>query len=544
MFSIDQNCHSLWDALPKLQAVARSGGNVRHFIEDIDVAFTAVGASPVDSAGHGDGSLRLAMERYYGSGGADWGAALFYSEFLGRLPVDVRQWESLTGLTTAALARRLGGTVNDLYDRYSPGDTWQLIGPSYVGDHYHHRLIGDLTVAEITDRLAEMMHIAEADLLARFPAADSQQRVRDWMQTERGRIDGLVAQHRDGRVVDMYRDWLGAYVDNDPAVTLDITSNLFAVGADPAETKLLNVFVRHYDRAADLYNQAMADSHSGPLPLATANGELPFFAAVDVDGRLARTEVFLDGDELRIGEHRFQLVDGGLPIHDLREAGVSCLTGKAPLLVLQARVAGGGTGLVVPYRGSSYMPAVHALHRRLADGGLLPEPIGPLLRVRFRLLDRMEAVDTPIALPAHLAIAFGRSELPAREFAGNWHNVSAEAAARLAKLETEDGRLQWQRIAFAHMFDEIDDLSRRRRDLATIDAKSPEIRELSHRTRQLETEVITHTLEQIAVDWQAANMDYWDSRGAILPWCVALGGEAFYDSVIAQAELYEESPEG
>ena len=108
MFSIDQNCHSLWDALPKLQAVARSGGTVRHFIEDIDVAFTAVGSSPVDSAGHGDGSLRLAMERYYGSGGADWGAALFYSEFLGRLPVDVRQWDSLTGLTTAALARRLG----------------------------------------------------------------------------------------------------------------------------------------------------------------------------------------------------------------------------------------------------------------------------------------------------------------------------------------------------------------------------------------------------------------------------------------------------
>jgi len=35
-------------------------------------------------------------------------------------------------------------------------------------------------------------------------------------------------------------------------------------------------------------------------------------------------------------------------------------------------------------------------------------------------------------------------------------------------------------------------------------------------------------------------MDYWDSRGAILPWCLALGGEQFYHRVVQGARIYEE----
>lgn len=49
MISIDQNCHSLWDVVPKLQALAAHGKKVRHFIEDIDVAFTSA-AAEVESA--------------------------------------------------------------------------------------------------------------------------------------------------------------------------------------------------------------------------------------------------------------------------------------------------------------------------------------------------------------------------------------------------------------------------------------------------------------------------------------------------------------
>ncbi len=73
MFSIDQNCHPLWDVVPKLHALTAKGFPVHHFIEDIDVAFTAVGGQL------GDTQLRFAPERFHGSGGSDWGAAVFYS---------------------------------------------------------------------------------------------------------------------------------------------------------------------------------------------------------------------------------------------------------------------------------------------------------------------------------------------------------------------------------------------------------------------------------------------------------------------------------
>ena len=99
MFSIDQNCHSLWDALPKLQALAARGARVRHFVEDVDVAFTSLGSQGAA------GPLQWTRERFHPSGGQDWGAALFYSEFLGKLCVEIRDWEPLIGMKTAALAR-------------------------------------------------------------------------------------------------------------------------------------------------------------------------------------------------------------------------------------------------------------------------------------------------------------------------------------------------------------------------------------------------------------------------------------------------------
>ena len=84
MISIDQNSHSLWDTLPKLQVLAAAGVGVTHYVEDIDVAFTQLGKNR-------DGlRLKMERERFYPSGGQDWGAGLFYTEFLGRLPVEPR----------------------------------------------------------------------------------------------------------------------------------------------------------------------------------------------------------------------------------------------------------------------------------------------------------------------------------------------------------------------------------------------------------------------------------------------------------------------
>jgi hypothetical protein len=552
-FSIDQNCHPLWDVLPKVSALSRHGWQVRHFIEDVDVAFSAPGAE-APPAGEGAreasvdrSSLRLALERYHRSGGADWGAALFYSEFLGRQPVELRDWEPLTGMKTNVLARRLGRSVDDLYDELSPGDNWQLIGSSYVGDREHHRLIGDLTVAETQPFLREIVQKARADAIERFPAAAPRQRLDEWFARETQRLERLLAAHAGGRLVELYRAWLGEHLGG--GADLDFASALFAARGRPRQAALLEVFTRDYPAAAELYNQALGETHLKLRPLRIEQGELPFFATFEHHGHRVRAGVYLAGGELHIADPEapgVKLAPGGrLPLDALAEAGVACLTGKAVLLAIQARLGDDAAPLAVPRRGSAYLAASHRLAAKLADARLLPEghgPLHPVLRVRFRLLDRIRDLHVVIRLPAHLAAAFGREEITAAAFADGYADLAREAWDRLASFESADARGRWQRDSFPEVFRELSELDSTRRRLAKTEPKGEAIRNASKRAKALEVELLEATVRQIAQDWQVAEVDFWDSRGALLPWCVGLGGEAFYHHVVEQAEIREEGP--
>ncbi len=536
MLSVDQNCHSLWDVIPKVHALLGRGESVRHCIEDVDVAFTSLGA-PVDST-----LLRFERERFYRSGGQDWGAALFYSEFLGRVPIEVRDLEAMTGMSTRAMASRLRRSVDDIYDELSPSDNWQLVGSSYVGDKDHHRLIGDLTVAETEPFLRKILQIARDDMLRRFPGADARRRVEQWMDAETRRLDGMLRRCADGTLVDLYEDWLGQWID-DPNAGIARSGDLLGVGADADRTALLELFTRDYARTAGLYNAAIADSGIDLHPLDVDAGELPFFAAMRCDGRLVRTEVFLDGDTIRAGEHEFRLEsDGRLPLDALRDAGIFALAGKAILLVLQVRCGANGRPLALPYRGSLYMPAAQHLERKLANAGLLPAAVEPLVRVRFHLLDRMRDLDTPVALPDHLADALGRDVVPARVIGESWAELQAQARARLEQFRDAEARSAWQRREYPQKTRRIEELDVRRRRLAETDPKGEDIRRLSKEHKALEIDLLDRTVRRIHHDVQLSEIDYWDSRGALIPWAVALGGEDFYNRLVTEAEVYAEPP--
>ena len=531
MFSIDQNCHSLWDSLPKLQALAAGGHHVRHLIEDIDVAYTSLGA---DSAAE----VRLARERHHPGGGADWGAAMFYSEFLGKLPVDPADWQPYTGLKPAVLARQLGRTVEDLYDEFSPSDNWQLIGPSYIGDRDHHRVMGDLTVAETGEFLRQLMDKAREDMQRAFPSAESRGRLSEWFERESVRLTGWLAANAAGKLVDVYRDWLAEYLGG--SVELGLTGEHFSCRAD----ELLRAFLTDYDLAAGLYNEAVAATDTKLRPLKASDGELPYFAALDYRGHAARTGVFLRDGQLVVGELSFPLVGGDLPAEDMAAAGVRCLAGKAILLILQVRLGPAGQPLALPYRGSAYAPASNLLAEKFRAHGLLTGTFAPIMRVRFGLLDAMKSLDTPIRLPDHLAAAFGAVETTAGQFARTWRDLAAEAGRRLESFRTPDGREQWQRLAHPQLPDELDRLESERRQLARGKPDPARIRPLSHRVRAIRAELLGHLLEQIARDVHVRDVDYWDSRGALLPWSVALGGETFYNELIAGARIYAEPAPG
>ncbi len=536
MFSIDQNCHSLWDVLPKLQAIGMQGCRVTHFVEDIDVAFTSVGS---DIQPLLQEQFAVARERFYAGGGQDWGAALFYSEFLGRLPLDVKRLEPYLGMKLSTLARQIGRTLDDIYDEFSPGDNWQLIGPSYVGDRLHHRLIGDLTAAQVEPFLREIFSLAERDLKAKFPQADSQKRLAEWFARERKLMERLFARHAGGRLVNIYRSWLEEYATD--WISVDMTSSLLATGADPMRTALLELFTTHYHTASELYNRAILEADVGLRPLNTDENELPFFAVVEHAGHLTRTPVFLRDGHIAVGETIFRLTDTGcLPTAELADAGIKCLAGKAALLVLQACIGPGGNPLAMPHNGSLYMPAAEKLAGKLAARRLLPGKLHPVVRVRFNLLDAMKLADTAIRLPDYLAAAFGADELPAKKFADSYRDLVADAGKRLENFCNADFRIDWQRKSHPDIASELDELDAARRRLAKTAPKSQQIRQMSHRVRHLQAKMLESLLRQVVSDWHISNAGYWDSRGPIWPVSVALGGEGFYNQLLAAAEITHE----
>ncbi len=535
MFSIDQNCHSLWDVLPKLQALAAKGIQVRHFLEDVDVAFTSMGA-----AGEGE-PLRLARERFHRSGGADWGAAMFYLQFLGRLPVEIRQWEPITGMKTNALARQLGVSVDDLYDEFSPSDNWQLIGPSYVGDRKHHRVVGDLSVAETAEFLRETFAMARGDCMERFPQADSQQRLGEWFDREESLVNKLLDECASETLIELYRRWLGEYLGD--SVSLETTSSLLACDAEPGRAAMLELFLADYDQAATLYNESLEETNVGLRPLNRKDGELPFFAMIWRDGRAVRTAVYLESNAMRVGDRTFDLPDDRrLPIEALVAGGVRCLAGKAVLLVTQVRLGPHGESLALPYRGSLYMPAAHRFADKLRANGLLNGELRPIVRVRFRMLDRMAELDTIIRLPEHLAEQFNADEIPASRLAEKHARIAQEASDRLELFTDQACRDRWQRENFPAEAAAMRGLEQRRRELARENPKAPEIRELGKQQKQMQRDMLWGLVRRIAHDTQLADLDYFDSRGGLIPWCVALGGEQWCKHVIESAEIYEESP--
>ncbi|OGV70817.1 MAG: hypothetical protein A3K19_26875 [Lentisphaerae bacterium RIFOXYB12_FULL_65_16] len=534
--SIDQNSHSLWDTIPKLQAVAVRGWRGIHCVEDVDVAFTRRGAAGADSR------LELVLERCYRGGVSDWGATLFYTEFLGRQPFDVRQLEPYTGWTTAALSRRLGVSVDELYDRYSVSDNWQLVGSSYAEDDRHHRVIGDLRLAEIAPFVLELLAQARRNMEFSFPEPEALARLAAWFSGEEERVRQLLQQHEGGRLVDLYASWVQAHV---PAVVqVGVTSGRFSIEGERAEwsTRLLRAFIADYSFMAGCYNQALAEAELGLNALDQARGELPFFAVLRRDGRMVRVALALEGDRLVAGAlaWKVDVATGALPLDDMSRDGVVCVPGKAVLLVLQARLAPHGAALVLPYRGSVYMPAARAFERRLRESGRLPDAVLPLCRVKFNFIEHWRGCHTLIRLPRYLCEALGGAELKADRVAEALPDLAAQARAELEQMRTPQGRDALAARLFGSDLKRRRELEARRRELAADPGTRSEAGRVWDIVKEVDRRMLERQTERAVRNLRLLDLDFCNSRGALLPWSIALGGQEFYDRLIADAEVYEE----
>ncbi|MCK5113471.1 MAG: hypothetical protein KAR11_01760 [Phycisphaerae bacterium] len=537
MISIDQNSHSLWDTLPKLQALAAAGVAGMHYVEDIDVAFTQLGQNA-------ESQLQLARERFYPSGGQDWGAGLFYTEFLGRLPIEPRDYQSQLGAKIVRAGKSAGIDLQQLYDTYAVSDNWQLIGSSYVAGGDYHRVIGDVSVSEVREFLFEILTRAENDTLAKFPHLDCRARAQKWFSVERTRVENLMATNPGESLPQLYGGWLGEHGLGN--VKCSLTSQLFDLNrADENREALLELFLRDYSVMSEMYNRAITESNVGLNELKTTKGELPFFAVLRRGGHLVRTTTSCDDGKLVIdGESFAPNAKGHLPLEQLSACGILGLPGKAVTMGLQVRMLDNPAPLVLPENGSLYFPATHRFEQLLAESGLLPQikNIAPIVRVGFGLLDRLTQLPREIAicLPEHLAAAFGCDELPAADFAENYRGVAAQAAGRLESFKQRADRDCWIRENFPRESQELNELHSRRAELGRANPKDPQIRELHARGRELETQLQRKFVQKVFTDAQVSQLGYYNSRGAILPWAYALGGADFYDTIIRNAEIFEE----
>ncbi len=531
--SIDQNCHPLWDTVPKLAALAAHGWTGLHCIEDIDLAFSRQGARP------GETGLALMRERFYRGGHSDWGAALFCHDFLGRLPFDVRALEPFTGRTTAALARLLETSIDALYDRWSASDNWQLVGPSYAEDPRWHRLIGDVTLAEAGPFVRQLLGHAEGDLLERFPEPGPQRRLREWFAGQRALVGQILTAEPGAPLTELYRRWLATIPAGE--VRLGLTSERLALAETAAADPVLRLFLTRYAEAAEAYNAALERAPVGIAPLRTAEGELPFFVVARRGGRLLRTPAVLQDGSLRAAELSWPLGAGSLPVGAMARDGVVALAGKALVLVLQARTGPQGASLALPHLGSLYMPAAHALEQLLRERGLLQETPRPVLRVRFRFLDRWAGCRTLVRPPPYLQEALGLAEAPAEDLAEAIRAAMAAARRELDTWRDPSRREAASRLRFAALAAERDALEQDRRRAAADPQRRPEAGALWQRIKQLDRRLAEAQAEWLQQQIRLLDLGYYDSRGALLPWCLALEGETLYGRLLQAADVAAET---
>jgi len=520
--SIDQNSNSLWDVLPKIEALHTHQRELLHYVEDIDVAFTKVGSTYC--------APQLTLEQYYPNGNLDWGASLFYMDFLGKVPLNLSNLSQYTGKKIATTAKSMGLTLQDLYKTFSVADNYQLTGTSYISSHPEkHRLLGDLSTDLKKPFIQQLLALAEADILERFIDAPSQERIKIWFKNERAILDQLWDKAAD--LATFYQAWIRAHL---PSAQLELTSELFSEKQMAhLNFDLLKKIIKDYPLFQKIYNQSLEESGVELTPL--RHGALPFFATYKVNGQQVRSGLQLLDGQIKIADQSF---DSNISFDDFFNK-VDILVGKALLLIITVRDYHIGHPLVLPELGSLYTPAAVKLAEKMQAHDFIDHLPHSIFRLQFNFIDQLKNSKSTISIPKHLQYRLG-TQLTACELARQLPIAIAEAKDTLNQLKDPEKRVHYFSLWTPKLSLKIDLLKKTKE----ICGKDPDRR---HECPQLWAEIKKHEQEkeltcfQRIIDLvQTTEMTYWNSRGALKPWSIAAGGESFYQQLLKSSKLREE----
>lgn len=305
----------------------------------------------------------------------------------------------------------------------------------------------DVLTREIGEYLQELLRWALQGSLDMVADVETRLTAEHYASRMLRRLDLAVQAHADESLTECFRTILGHVIGQlaggrPDALTITASSiemrfNRATCGRrrfEPLEP-FLDPATR--DAARQAYDRAVA--HTGIYSLDDfGEGALPFDLVVPGRGRgslrCTRTEAYVDLPEgsVMLGSARGLTKREQLAALVVRRFGPDCaLVGKAlvfPLMLLSETV------MVLAETGSAY---VSTGTRRLAEGlrdAGIRLTTHPVLRLRYHTFSSMGAMDCELALPEHLADAFGQTHITSREFAERWHDVVAQARSVLERL--------------------------------------------------------------------------------------------------------------
>lgn len=307
----------------------------------------------------------------------------------------------------------------------------------------------DVSLREITDPLLNQLDWAVTQstaLLVRSKEDIKQeiqpQNIRHWI------IEFLKGCNENCRLPDLYENLLPKmYTLLSPGIAPPFTTKTSRLLQFNRATcnlprfDLVNHFINPVTRnaATESYNQAVAGSAVYNLDH-FGEGALPFDLVIPGLGRgtirILSSEIVIDTDPEETHIAITKPITGNSELAEIFEGALGphvVVVGKAITLIDMIAAE----YLVVFHEGASgYTPTTRAFNDRLRVCGI-NLTINPLIRLKYSTWDSLQSVSGSIemALPDHLAAAFGKRRVKAVEFGSTWHSVVQRQEEILAKLK-------------------------------------------------------------------------------------------------------------
>lgn len=409
-------CRALEAIAPDAQMMA--GVHDTDYFAKLPHGALAASDDPFVLLPHNDGSTRDL-----------WSAAGEISSLFGAETVPGRAalGEAVSFDRAARAADFVDGGLDALLESETAAPGWRAI----VHTQPHPLIAADVQLDEIAPVLLAQLDWAFAESLA----VVGDDGARQTAATLRGWVEEYLDFNPEGTLSDLYRAliprlWNLVRGGGTCNLLHSTSTELFRFNRETCKLprfRFVDLFLNPATRetARRCYNEAVRGGGMYALD-AFGEGALPF--DVVIRGRGRGTLTIHDGNVTIQTEEPQTICMGCDP--DSVEALAAILEshyGKDVVLVGKAvaliSMLSAEFVFVFHEKASSYTERTQEMNRCIREAGI-ELPLLPMLRLGLDTWTALDAVDTTLKLPGHLARAWGKAEVSTREFAASWKDVS------------------------------------------------------------------------------------------------------------------------